>query len=193
MCDAHARCVGMSTVPMRNAATVTGMIGVHGSVSGFITVSMSETVAMSTVSGLLQEQQSRLTSQVVDGVGEIANIIAGGIKKGLAKSSWAFTHVTVPSVIIGQNYHIAYARGLEYFSAAFEYEKDEILTARRPPDAGGDVADPAVKRRPKSRVDVTPLWRGMRRDCIANSAATASPQRPAIRLHSPGRKVRLGW
>lgn len=128
MCDAHARCVGMSTVPMRDAATVTGMIGVHGSVSGFITVSMSETVAMSTVSGLLQEQQSRLTSQVVDGVGEIANIIAGGIKKGLAKSSWAFTHVTVPSVIIGQNYHIAYARGLEYFSAAFEYEKDEILT-----------------------------------------------------------------
>ena len=49
------------------------------------------------------------------------------MKKGLANSPWAFSHVTVPSVIIGRNYQIAYARGLEYFSAVFEHKNDNVL------------------------------------------------------------------
>ena len=108
MCGATARCVGVSTVPSHEPGRVTGLIGVHGDVSGFITVNMAETVARSTVGGLLQEHVDKLTSQVVDGVGEMTNIIAGGIKNKLSRSRWSFSHVTVPSVIIGSNYQIAY-------------------------------------------------------------------------------------
>lgn len=127
MCNTEAKCVGMATVPSREPGSVTGMIGVHGDVSGFITVNMADEVAMAAVGGLLQEKFQSLSSEVVDGVGEITNIIAGGIKNGLSGSKWAFSRVTVPSVIVGQNYRIAYAGGLNFFSVMFEHQSEESL------------------------------------------------------------------
>ena len=135
MCGVEAKCVGISRIPLRDAGDVTGLIGVHGAASGFIAVNMAEQVALKSVGGLLQDTFDRLTPQVLDGVGEITNIISGGIKKGLAGSSWAFSHVTVPSVIVGRQYEITYIRGLEYLCALFEYDlpdsillRDRILT-----------------------------------------------------------------
>jgi chemotaxis protein CheX len=127
MCDTQARCVGVSAVPVRDPGSITGIIGVHGQVSGFVTVNMAEQVAISIVSGLLQDEFTKLSPQIVDGVGEITNIVAGGIKKGLARTPWAFSHVTVPSVIIGHNYQISYARGLQYLCVTFEHENEEAL------------------------------------------------------------------
>jgi chemotaxis protein CheX len=127
MCGIDARCVGVSTIPVQETGSVTGLIGVHGNVSGFITVNMAERVALAAVGGLLQEPCEKLSNQVVDGVGELTNIISGGIKKGLYGSPWLFSHITVPSVIIGQNYQIAYAKGLQYLSVAFEHQSDDAL------------------------------------------------------------------
>lgn len=127
MCGVKARCVGLTTIPAREPGSITGMIGVHGDVSGFITVNMAEAVARSAVGGLLQDTCTALNAQVVDGAGEITNIIAGGIKKGLSGTKWAFGNVTVPSVIIGHNYQIAYARGLEYLCAIFEQDNSESV------------------------------------------------------------------
>ncbi len=127
MCDTKAKCVGVSTIPTRETGRVTGMIGVHGEVSGFITVNMAEQVAMAAVGGLLQEPCTTLTPQVIDGVGEMTNIIAGVIKKGVAGTQWGFSYVTVPSVIIGQNYQIAYAGGLNFLSVSFEHENKDTL------------------------------------------------------------------
>lgn len=126
MCDTRVRCVGVNTVPLREKGIITGMIGVHGDVSGFVTVNFAERVALNAVGGLLQEEVGSLSAQVIDGVGEITNLIAGGIKKGLAGSEWAFQSVTVPSVIIGPNYEITYTKGLEFLSAAFEQQDDEF-------------------------------------------------------------------
>jgi chemotaxis protein CheX len=127
MCDAKARCVGVAAVPTGEPGTVTGLIGVHGQVSGFVTVNLAEKVAMSTVGGLLQDKFDTLTHQVIDGVGEITNIIAGGIKNGLSGSPWGFKFVTVPSVIVGHNYQIAYAKGLQFLAATYEQEEVEAL------------------------------------------------------------------
>jgi chemotaxis protein CheX len=96
-------------------------------VSGFVTVNMAEKVALSAVGGLLQDKCDTMTSQIIDGVGEMTNIIAGGIKKGLSNTSWGFGNVTVPSVIIGQNYQIAYAGGLNFLCATFEHKNEDCL------------------------------------------------------------------
>lgn len=127
MCDTEAQCVGVSTIPGREPGSITGMIGLHGNVSGFVTVNLAEKVAMAAVGGLLQDRFTELTSQVIDGAGEITNIIAGGIKKGLAGSAWSVNNMTVPSVIIGRNYQIAYARGLKYLCVTFEYRNADVL------------------------------------------------------------------
>jgi len=127
MCEMSARCVSLSAVPRQDQGLVTGMIGVHGKVSGFVTVNISEPLAVKSVGGLLQENFPELTSQVVDGVGEITNIIVGGIKGSLSGTPWGFSNITVPSVIVGKGYQIAYARGLEFLSATFEHDDSDIL------------------------------------------------------------------
>jgi chemotaxis protein CheX len=127
MTGCEARCVGMSQVPIRDPGTVTGLIGVHGRVSGFVSLNMAEGVARSAVGGLLQDRFDKITAQVIDGVGELTNIVAGGIKRCLRDSQWAFSHMTVPSVIIGQQYQIAYARGLEYLVVTFEHENENAV------------------------------------------------------------------
>jgi chemotaxis protein CheX len=127
MCDSQARCVGISTVPTREPSPLTGLIGVHGKVSGFLTVNMAEKSAIKLVEGLLGEKYGTLTPQIVDGAGEITNIIVGGIKSTLAGSTWSFSHITVPSVIIGRGYQIAYAKGLDFVCATFEREDPEAI------------------------------------------------------------------
>ncbi|MFO0900742.1 MAG: chemotaxis protein CheX [Pirellulales bacterium] len=127
MCNAPARCVGVSSVPTRDQGLITGMIGVHGKVSGFITVNLSEKFAIRAVEGLLQDSYGELSSQVIDGAGEITNIIVGGIKSALANTQWGFSHITVPSVIVGTGYQIAYSRGLEFLCVTFEHQNEEFL------------------------------------------------------------------
>lgn len=127
MCATQARCVGVSVVPGREVGKITGLIGVHGRVSGFVTVNMAERVAIRAVEGLLQDRFGQLTAQVVDGAGEITNLIVGGIKSQLAGTPWSFSQITIPSVIVGQGYQIAYARGLEFVCLTFEHADEQSL------------------------------------------------------------------
>jgi CheY-specific phosphatase CheX len=64
---------------------------------------------------------------VVDGVGEITNIIVGGVKGALANSAWSFPQITVPSVIVGDGYRMAFAKGLEYLCVVFEHDDPEAV------------------------------------------------------------------
>lgn len=127
MCNTQAKIIGVSAVPAAEQGNVTGLVGVHGNVSGFITVNFSERFAMKSVEGLLQDSFDVLNSQVVDGVGEITNIIAGGIKGGLSSSPWAFVDITVPAVIVGNGYQMAYAKGLNFITVSFEHQDAEAL------------------------------------------------------------------
>lgn len=127
MCGTEANCVGISSIPSAHSGGVTGVIGVHGNVSGFVHCNVSERFAIKAVEGLLQDKFDELNSQVVDGVGEITNIIVGGIKAGLASTDWAVSNITVPSVIVGKGYQFAYARGLNYLCVTFEHNDDEAF------------------------------------------------------------------
>lgn len=127
MCNCRAKCVGISSVPAHDTGLITGLIGVHGNVSGFITVNMSERFALKSVSGLLQDEFATLNAQVVDGVGEISNIVAGGIKSAVGGTNWGFQHITVPSVIVGSGYRMSYARGLEFICGVFEHVDSDAL------------------------------------------------------------------
>ncbi len=127
MCRLPIRCVSVACVPSREGGNVTGLLGVHGKTSGFVTVNLSERFARKAVEGLVGDRFERMSSQVVDGVGELTNIIAGGIKGRLSGSPWAFTNITVPSVILGSGYHIAYAPSLKFACVTFEHQDHEAI------------------------------------------------------------------
>jgi len=129
MCDLKVRVAGVTKIPVQlPSAPVTGLIGLSGKCTGFISVSMPERVATLAVSGLLMEEHKTINAQVVDGVGEITNVIAGGLKTRLYNTPWTVNNITIPSVILGENYNISYSKGIEYCGVTFEVDDPDTLT-----------------------------------------------------------------
>jgi chemotaxis protein CheX len=128
MCDLKMRVVGVTKIPIQLPnAPVTGMIGLNGKCTGFLSLSMPERVATLAVSGLSMEEHKTVNAQVIDGVGEITNIIAGGLKTKLFNTPWMVSSITVPSVILGSSYHISYSKGIEYCGITFEVDDPDTL------------------------------------------------------------------
>jgi len=129
MCELNVRVVGVTKIPVQLPKTpITGLIGLSGKCTGFISVSMPERVATLAISNMSMEQYHTITAQVVDGIGEITNIIAGGLKTKLFDSPWTVNHITVPSVILGDNYNISYSKGIEYCGVTFEVDDPDTIT-----------------------------------------------------------------
>jgi chemotaxis protein CheX len=129
MCDLKMRVVGITKIPIHLPdAPVTGMIGLSGKCTGFISLTMPNRVATLAVSGLSMEEYTTVNAQVVDGVGEITNIIAGGLKTKLYNTPWMINNITIPSVILGSNYNISYTKGIEYCGITFEIDDPETIS-----------------------------------------------------------------
>jgi chemotaxis protein CheX len=129
MCEMKVRVVGVTKIPVQlPKAPITGLIGLSGNCTGFMSVSMPERVATLAVSRLSMEDHKAINAQVVDGIGEITNIIAGGLKTKLFNTPWSVSHITIPSVILGDNYNISYSKGIEYCGVTFEVDDPETIT-----------------------------------------------------------------
>jgi chemotaxis protein CheX len=129
MCDLKVRVVGVTKIPISLPdAPVTGLIGLSGKCTGFISLTMPERVATLAVSGLIMEEHKVIDAQVIDGVGEMTNVIAGGVKTKLSNSPWVIGSITVPSVILGSHYNISYSKGIEYCGVTFEVDDPDTLS-----------------------------------------------------------------
>jgi CheY-specific phosphatase CheX len=89
---------------------------------------MPERVATLAVSRLTMEEHKTINAHVVDGVGEITNIVAGGFKTKLFNTPWTVNNITIPSVILGNNYNISYSKGIEYCGVTFEVDDPDTIT-----------------------------------------------------------------
>lgn len=78
---------------------VCGIIDVNGEVNGRVVVSMPEAVAAQLASALLGDAIQALDEDVMDAVGEIANMIAGNAKTDFPESAGT---ISVPRVVIGR-------------------------------------------------------------------------------------------
>jgi len=129
MCDLKVRVAGITKIPVQLPnAPVTGIVGMSGKCTGFVSISMPERVATLAVSGLLMEEHKTINAQVVDGVGEITNVIAGGLKTRLSNTPWVVSNITIPSVILGDHYNISFSKGIEYCGVTFEVDDPDSLS-----------------------------------------------------------------
>jgi len=102
----------------RHAVTV--MVGLVGAHSGNVALNMSETAAMYLASGLLCSPITEINEDCVDSIMEIGNMVAGGIKSSLASTQYAMQNISLPSLVLGQQYSMAYSRGIRSVSVEFE-------------------------------------------------------------------------
>lgn len=105
-------------VTARHAVTI--MVGLVGAHSGNIALNLSESAALHLASELLGTPITEMNEDCVDAVMEIGNMVAGGIKTALASTQYSMQNISLPSLVLGQSYAMAYSRGISAVSVEFE-------------------------------------------------------------------------
>ncbi len=96
---------------------VSGIIGLSGSAIGTVVISLSESVALKAASTLLMCEATEVNSDVVDAVGELANIVAGSAKGHLSEYQLS---VSLPNVITGNGHAIRFPSDVTPICVSFE-------------------------------------------------------------------------
>ncbi|MDR2303092.1 MAG: chemotaxis protein CheX [Treponema sp.] len=83
---------------------ISAVIGLTGEARGAVVISMKNSLAIRITDLLTGSKHTKLDDDVVDAVGEIVNIIAGNVKKGLEE---AFRLViSLPTIVTGKEHAI---------------------------------------------------------------------------------------
>ncbi len=96
---------------------VSGIIGLSGRAVGTVVLSLSEPVALKAASTLLMCETTEIDADVVDAVGELTNVVAGGAKAELEAYEM---QVTLPNVITGLNHDIRFPSDVTPICVSFD-------------------------------------------------------------------------
>jgi chemotaxis protein CheX len=89
---------------------VTAVLGLTGKAAGTVVVSFSKPLALRAAAAMLLSEATEIDADVVDAVGELANMIAGGAKAELPQ--WEMS-LSTPSVVVGSPYTIRFPSNVE--------------------------------------------------------------------------------
>lgn len=98
---------------------VSGIIGLAGETVGAVVLSFSRETAIAVISKMEQTTYTALGGEVIDGVGELVNIIAGNAKKDLLEFR---IEISLPGVITGNSYRIHWPEGIPVVAIPFDSE-----------------------------------------------------------------------
>ena len=103
---------------------ISGIIGLSGRAKGTVVLSMDEKVAISATEAFVGESADHVDDDVVDAVGELTNMIAGGAKAHLEHFAMS---VTLPSVVTGKGHSIEFPKEVTPVCIPFESKWGEIV------------------------------------------------------------------
>lgn len=102
---------------------VSGIIGLSGGAVGTVVLSFGRSVALSAAEVMFGERYDSITSDVVDMVGELTNIIAGSAKAELAEFAMS---ISLPNVIVGKNHIITFPADVVPLCIPYDCEWGEL-------------------------------------------------------------------
>lgn len=79
---------------------ISGVIGLSNGITGSCAVSFPNALAENIVSAFLGEEPPLDGALVQDGIGEVANMVAGGAKMRFSQSNFNFS-ISTPTVVVG--------------------------------------------------------------------------------------------
>ena len=103
-------CVAPNDMCPPGAAEIVGTVAFAGSWTGYVAVVTSHSAARRITSSLLGADGDEAEAQTRDAMGEVANMIAGGLRTRMAKPGDAWT-TTVPLVASGRAVTLEHPRG----------------------------------------------------------------------------------
>jgi chemotaxis protein CheX len=98
---------------------VSAIIGLAGETTGAVVLSFTRETAIEIVSAFSGSTFNALSKEVIDGVGELVNIVAGNAKKGLENLR---IEISLPGVIVGNDYKINWPKGVPVITIPFSSE-----------------------------------------------------------------------
>lgn len=101
----------------QNLQEVSAIIGLAGDTVGAVVLSFSRETAVQMVSHFSAQKYQAISKEVIDGVGELVNIIAGNAKKGLKEFR---INISLPGVITGNQYKINWPKGVPVITIPFK-------------------------------------------------------------------------
>ncbi len=96
---------------------VSGVIGLSGKAVGTVVINLSEEVALKAASAMLMTELTSLDDDVLDAVGELANMVAGQAKAELEEYELS---VSLPNVITGENHEIRFPSDIKTICVPFD-------------------------------------------------------------------------
>jgi len=84
---------------------ISGIIGLTGSIKATVVVSVDEDLVFAVAEAILGERPNKINSEVVDLVGELANMIGGNAKERLSLPNVV---LGLPTVVAGAGHYVAY-------------------------------------------------------------------------------------
>ena len=88
---------------------VSGIIGLSGEAQGSICMSFPKLMALKVVSKLVGTEIKIIGPEVADGIGELANIVAGNAKQHLPSFNLS---ISLPKVVIGAGHYVVSQKGV---------------------------------------------------------------------------------
>lgn len=95
---------------------VTGIIGFAGGLKGTIVVSLDKEVAFAAAEAFIGERPSTINNDILDLVGELANMIGGGAKD---RFNIADIALGLPTTVSGSDYRISFNPDIEIETVRF--------------------------------------------------------------------------
>lgn len=106
---------------------VSAIIGFAGpNVTGSVALSLPTLVALKVYSLMMGEKVYRITSDVQDVVGELANIVAGGAKTELSTRNLGF-NISIPTVVVGPGHTLGHKGDVPVIVVPFGFGKHRFM------------------------------------------------------------------
>jgi chemotaxis protein CheX len=96
------------------------IVGMVGKNSGSMSLSLGTRAVLLLAGRLLGTEIKELDDDCFDAVMEIGNMVAGRIKTVLIGTDYAISAISLPSLVLGGNYSVHYARGVHTVTCEFE-------------------------------------------------------------------------
>jgi chemotaxis protein CheX len=99
-------------------SSLTSMIGLAGDLKGVLAVHCPESAALAITGAMLGMECTEIDDDVKDAIGEIANMVAGGLKTALAADG-VNTELAIPTTVQGKSVRTSGQSGVQRFIIPF--------------------------------------------------------------------------
>jgi len=130
MADVVPRPVGCSILSAARH-NITVLVGLAGRYSGNLAINLASEAMLFLTSRFLGEEQAALSEDSVDAIMEAGNILAGAVKRALADTQYSLADISLPSLVMGPDLNMPFARGLRTVSVEFEIDAMPLGTLQQ--------------------------------------------------------------